>query len=42
MANITTGRLPGYIIFLTLLIGSLEIVWASFWKNTSNGNYRSN
>ena len=23
---------PGYIIYLTLLVGSLEIVWISFWK----------
>ncbi len=29
----TPGRLwPGYVIFLTLLVGSLEIVWISFWK----------
>ncbi len=23
---------PGYIIYFTLLVGSLEIVWVSFWK----------
>lgn len=29
----TPGRpWPGYIIYFTLLVGSLEIVWISFWK----------
>ncbi len=29
----TPGKLwPGYIIYFTLFVGSLEVVWVGFWK----------
>ena len=32
IAKIPGRSLPGYIIFLTLLVSSLEVVWIGFWK----------
>lgn len=32
IAKIPGRPWPGYIIFLTLLVSSLEFVWISFWK----------
>ena len=32
IANVSGRTWPGYIIYLTLLVGSLEVVWVSFWK----------
>jgi len=32
IANMSGRSWPGYIIFLTLFVSSLELVWISFWK----------
>ncbi len=32
IANISGKSWPGYVIFLTLRVSSLEFVWISFWK----------
>ena len=37
IAKRSEKKWPAYLIYLTLLLGSLEIVWVSFWKLYNGG-----